>query len=702
MPIRLGTCLVVISSLWFGRSAFADLTPEMVLLVVNRDSSSSLAVANEYVRLRQIPDINIVSLTGITNVEQLSVNEFRQQILAPVLKTIDDRKLRSQIRCVVYSTDLPTAIHVGSDVDSRKLPQIFTPVASINGLTFLYQFTMTKDIRYLDLNVNSYARRFGAKSADTPWKPDELQLYANALQRLQLQAPRARSSDREIPPVDALLPANDPGLSDAIDTLQRLTQAHPQSAELHYNLACALATLDQSEAALATLKRAVAVGWFDHQHASRDPDFHSVRDLPEFKSLLGEMKAVKLDVLPARGFRPELGWQANGEPAIHLNLPRYMLSTVLGVTVGRGTKVSEVVTGLQRSAAADGTHPPGTVYFVRNGDVRSTTREWGFASAAARLKEMGVNAVIEEGVLPQKKSDVAGAMIGIADFDWDKSESQIVPGAIVEHLTSFGGVMTRGAGQTPLTEFLRHGAAGASGTVTEPYAIQAKFPNPFIHVHYASGCTLAEAFYSSVTGPYQLLIVGDPLCNPWRRELHVTAELPSTDAPLSGSVTFHPKCESKGGVAASKVHLFVDGLRRSSVKPGTPIELDTRELSDGLHQFTFVVEGNDSIETNGRWSAQCQIRNEETSPPKLVILNGTDHDFGGTVEIEVRCPGAMEIGIQHLGREVATVSGESGTAKLEARGLGSGTTMLRAIARFPGGKSVRGDGLTMTIRPPLE
>ena len=75
--------------------------------------------------------------------------------------------------------------------------------------------------------------------------------------------------------------------------------------------------------------------------------------------------------------------------------------------------------------------------------------------------------------------------------------------------------MSEGAGQTPLSEFLRYGAAGSSGTVTEPFAIAEKFPSPMIQVHYARGCTLAEAFYQSVHGPYQLLIVGDPLCRPW-------------------------------------------------------------------------------------------------------------------------------------------------------------------------------------------
>ena len=69
----------------------------------------------------------------------------------------------------------------------------------------------------------------------------------------------------------------------------------------------------------------------------------------------------------------------------------------------------------------------------------------------------------------------------------------------------------------PLTDLIRHGAAGASGTVAEPYAIAAKFPSPFIHVHYVRGASMVEAFYQSVSGPYQLLIVGDPLCRPWSK-----------------------------------------------------------------------------------------------------------------------------------------------------------------------------------------
>jgi len=141
------------------------------------------------------------------------------------------------------------------------------------------------------------------------------------------------------------------------------------------------------------------------------------------------------------------------------------------------------------------------------------------------LKKVGVNGEIVDGVLPRNKKDVAGAMVGIADFEWKKYGSTILPGAICEHLTSDGGVMAAGAGQTCISEFIRAGASGTSGAVIEPFAIQEKFPTPFIHVYYAAGCSLAEAYYQSISGPYQLLILGDPLCKPWGRSAELAVNI---------------------------------------------------------------------------------------------------------------------------------------------------------------------------------
>ena len=65
---------------------------------------------------------------------------------------------------------------------------------------------------------------------------------------------------------------------------------------------------------------------------------------------------------------------------------------------------------------------------MRSGDkLRSGVREPFFAPAVKELKALGVKAEILDGVLPSRKDDVQGAVIGAADFQWKPSGSTILP-----------------------------------------------------------------------------------------------------------------------------------------------------------------------------------------------------------------------------------------------------------------------------------
>ncbi len=539
--------------------------PENVLLVVNRNSTDSLTIANHYARLRQIPAGNVLTLPWDPKAQTTGIDEFRQQILIPVLTAIHKRRLAGQIDYVVYSSDFPWGIKLKPDdpkplKPKRRWPEKFKSVGSITSLTYLWQAVLAHSPAYVQLRSNYYMRRPVPEQKDAP-------------------------------------------------TLSfRSSQQFGPQGEL-----------------------------FDNGGRS------------------------------------------------------YLLSTMLGVTAGRGNSVDEVLSYLRRSAKADGTHPRGTIYYVKNNDIRSKTRHRGFLRAVMSLEELGVAAQIVEGKLPVGKSDVQGAMIGTAGFDWNSSGSTILPGAICEHLTSFGGVMRKGAGQTPLSELLRYGAAGASGTVVEPMAVAAKFPDPMIHVHYARGCTLAEAFYQSVYGPFQLLIVGDPLCRPWANIPQVKVQGVKPGATVKGVLILKPSATVPGGgktvPGGGKVdhfELFIDGLRRAECRPGQSLQFDTTPLGDGYHELRVVAIETGPIQSQGRRIIDITTANHGRQINASVTPSGTVAADKPLV-ITARSPGSIGIVVLARSRLIGRIPGEEGRLEIDPATLGYGPVQLRVVALGNGG-----------------
>lgn len=604
-PIAMLTaCLAWLPAAWAGGG------PENVAVVINADSFASQAVANAFIEFRQIPPSHVVLLPlgDLPDFETVDVEVFRERLLRPALEALEQRKLAAQIDYLVYSADVPYAVRVRADVGDRQLPQMLTPTASANGLTYLYGFTLAKNPAYLSLAINAYDRSptRGGPLRRRPWTKEESEQFREALKQL--------------------------------------------------------------------------------------PD-------EDYRQLNQELRDRPLDLRPTLGFRGVAGWTEDGRPGPPGEGARYLLSTMLAVTSGRGLSIREAIDQLRRSAAADSTFPRGTVYLMENGDIRSRTRLPQFEPAVARLRELGVRAEVVRGTLPQSRDDVCGLVAGSASFDWPACGSRILPGAICEHLTSFGGVLLEHAGQTPLTEFLRHGAALSSGTVTEPYAIAAKFPSPLLHVHYAQGCSAAEAFYQSVAGPYQLLIVGDPLCAPWARRPLVSR--PELASPLAGVVHFEPSARAAEGQAIAHFELFVDGVRRAACRAGEPLQFDSASLADGPHEFRLVAVVADAIQTQGRaiWSERVDnhgrsIQLELEQPGEAVL--------GSSLTWRAAAPQAAAIELHHAGRVLQRIDGERGQFTVDTSRLGLGLARLWATASYPNldGAGAVSEPVSVRMQPP--
>ena len=693
--------LVAVIASASGSVSNAAGSPEHALVVVNADSWASTYIANEYVAGRHIPPPNVVRLHNLPNFERMNVEEFRTLILKPALNAAEQRGLAPQIDYVLYSADFPTAIEVSGDLNGQKLQQVITPTAAINGLTYLYQFTLAKNVNYLGLNVNFYHRSRSLTKPEPAWTEEDRKLYTEAvaeLRKKKVGTPQDPSEGVPPPPVLSTSEPPDPGLRPQLETLLKLRASHPASTELLYNLACMQARIGNPTAAIGALREAVDAGWWDMQMAQTDPDLASIRGREDFAILAARAKLSKFDLVPTSGFRGSVGWLPTGQPVPAATGMRYMLSTVLACTSGRGNSVAEALHSLQRSIGADGSRPKGTIYFMENRDVRSTTREWGFRRAAEMLRGIGVWSEIEDGVLPMNKADVAGVTIGSAGFSWETCGSKLLPGAIGDNLTSWGGGLAEGEGQTPLTEFLRYGAAGASGTVTEPYAIQAKFPEPFIHYHYAQGCSLAEAFYQSLSGPYQLLIVGDALCSPWKKNFTVLPGDLTPGSVLKGKLRFSPRTHSTDGVKAAAFELYLDGRRLAVVPVDKPIDFNSEAAADGPHVLTLTAIGADSIATEGSVRIPVVIRNGGSL---LLATAATESIAWDTpLEITAKAPGASSIVIFHDLDEVARIQGASGVARIDARILGQGPAHLQPVAMLADSRQILGEPITVRIKPP--
>jgi uncharacterized protein (TIGR03790 family) len=94
---------------------------------------------------------------------------------------------------------------------------------------------------------------------------------------------------------------------------------------------------------------------------------------------------------------------------------------------------------------------------------------------------------------------------------------QWLPGALADHLTSYGGNLLATEGQMSVVDWLEAGATASYGTVSEPCNHLQKFPHPqILLLNYVQGATAIEAYWRSVAWPAQGVFVGEPLAAPFQ------------------------------------------------------------------------------------------------------------------------------------------------------------------------------------------
>jgi len=637
--------------------------PMRTVIVVNENSVDSLTVANHYASLRGIPDRCIVTLTDVPKEMICGIEEMRGAILKPLLAELDKRGLGNQIDTVAYSADFPTAIRL--DTDFAKVPprhQIFTPVGSINGLTSLFQFLSDEQVSYVAPRTNFYSR-----------------VDVDGLQQNPFL-----NGDRKVFD-DAITAAKEERFTVAIEYLKDLSKKHPLQWPIRFRLASYQVRADKVDDGFETISAMLRDRVAYRLMFENDKSFDKVRDQSVFKTLLASMPPISPNRIPPMPFSARISWGQNGLPLGDNSGPRYLLSVVLAVTKGRGTSLSEAIDILKRAAQADGTGRPATFYFSNSTDVRATTRFPLMPVAAVTLRQLGHKVIIDQESLPKNQLNLMGAMLGTPNYDWPLTLNNLLPGSIAENLTSVSGVLHEAASQTSMVELLRGGAAGTSGTVTEPYALQFKFPTALMYAYYAAGTTLAEAFYLSVESPYQLLIMGDPLCRPFgseRDEAFSISDEASTGNVFSMRVNF--KRPFKVAVTnVSRLELYFAGRLAMVGKPAEAIRINTIGLPPGCHEVNVIAVSNHPLQMKTIRSTFVVIGDEAKCPTleaKWAEPSNENKAVGGSILVKVVAPGATRIAVEHQGRRLLETDDVDSEHPLPINRTGYGPVRLTPLA----------------------
>ena len=157
-----------------------------------------------------------------------------------------------------------------------------------------------------------------------------------------------------------------------------------------------------------------------------------------------------------------------------------------------------------------------TAYYLTTTDMNRNSRAQYFPQSGLEIPRSGLAVMSIKSDKLLGAQDVMIYQTGLAKVD-GLDTLNFLPGALADHLTSFGGDLL-GKGQMSALRWLDAGATATYGTVSEPCNYWQKFPNPAVMLKwYVGGATAVEAYWKSVAWPAQGLFVGEPLAAPYRQ-----------------------------------------------------------------------------------------------------------------------------------------------------------------------------------------
>ncbi|HUU21476.1 MAG TPA: TIGR03790 family protein [Phycisphaerae bacterium] len=539
---RAGRSLAGMLILAAAGPAFA-LSPDEVAVVANAADKDSVALAGHYAQARGIPQRNLL-LVRTTTAPDVSRDRYDSQILHPIAKALQDRRLTAKIKCVCIVRGVPLRIgRTDTDAPAAQAHRAALEDAR-RRLAVDYKLIATVAVVFPKLeteDLSPVARLFAAPLPRAIAPTSDLEAFQKSVQRALGQA-EARCKAVGDPAKQQIaarqlmgLHLDIHGLRGLIDFVQRTRPAGaPEVTALRRRLADAekrLGTLNRAPAAdrLAALRE---TGGLSALISDASQGAKAAAQNESDAALDSELALLGFGKYETAGPRPNPLYWRNVAKFPPQKTPRTLMTARIdGPSRGDAFRI------IKASIAAEQKALRGVFYVDAGGRLPEYDAHLRRLYRMVKTRTKIPCTIDERGsVFPPSSCPQAACYVGwsspgryVAAFSW-------VPGAVGWHVAGSEAADLRNPdSRSWCVQMIRSGVAATLGAVEDPQLGAFPLPEEFFALLLTGKYTLAECYWRTVPhASWRMMLIGDPLYNPFKEkpELPVSA-LPKSLAPGS-------------------------------------------------------------------------------------------------------------------------------------------------------------------------
>ena len=508
---RLIAMLAAATSLALTRPAAAAITADQLVLIVNRQQPAGRQLAEEYAKLRGVPDGRIVEV-DVPDLDEIDRTFYDRSIALPVRRELASRGLNDKVRCAVLFYGMPLRIRErkSTPFDRAEVAQVLEPARK------LLRHRIDQAATQLEAIARELTPTFApAADADNAAAFQQritmaeraiaaaLPAVADASRREDVQA-RVKAAQSLITTLPPDLPGAPATAPTALPSQARVEEliAEPEDPAARRQLRALVLSSRNSFQAFALIDFQRTLLTETETEASVDSELSCVR-LPNY---------------------PRGRWVPN--PLFHVaqaaSLRELMLRTcrIDGPTpeVARRIFNDSIVAehrGLSGDVILDARGLSGTggfgSYEYYDGTIR---RAFDLFKGDAELPTMTDDEVTLIGDRVSQQAAIYCGWYQVRNFS---PVASFVPGAIAIHVASYELINLRSPSERGWCRgLLLAGADATIGAVGEPYLLAFPPADDFLSLLLSGQPTLVEAYWATLpVTSWKMILIGDPLYRPF-------------------------------------------------------------------------------------------------------------------------------------------------------------------------------------------